>query len=99
MKTANYKEALNAAITEIRQSKRNYEQKLACYIKKTAIVFCVRSKQNVQDKVGPLEDSAGNIISPGFLIAEDLNGYFSSVFTREDIISLLVPDTKFQESD
>ena len=24
---ANYKEALNAAMTEIRQSKRNYEQK------------------------------------------------------------------------
>ena len=33
MKTANYKEALNAATTEIRQSKRSYEQKLACNIK------------------------------------------------------------------
>ena len=30
-------------------------------------------------------------------MAEDLNGYFSSVFTREDISSLLVPDAKFQE--
>ena len=30
-------------------------------------------------------------------MAEDLNGYFSSVFTREDnISSLLVPDAKFQ---
>ena len=28
---------------------------------------------------------------------EDLNGYFSSVFTREDISSLPVPDPKFQE--
>ena len=28
---------------------------------------------------------------------EDLNGYFSSVFTREDISSLPVPDAKFQE--
>ena len=27
---ANFKEALNAATTEIRQSKRSYEQKLAC---------------------------------------------------------------------
>ena len=34
------------------------------------------------DKVGPLEDSAGNIVSQGFLMAEDLNGYFSSVFTK-----------------
>ena len=54
----------------------------------TARVFYayVRSKQNVQDKVGPLEDSAGNIISQGFLMAEDLNGYFSSVFNQKKII-------------
>ena len=47
-------------------------------------------------KVGPLEDSTGNIISQGFLMAEDLNGYFSSVFTKEDISSLPVADAKFQ---
>ena len=93
-----YKEALNAATTEIRQSKRSYEQKLACNIKNDSKSFYayVRSKQNVQDKVGPLEDSAGNIISQGFLMAEDLNGYFSSVFTKEDISSLPVADAKFQ---
>ena len=93
-----YKEALNAATTEIRQSKRSYEQTLACNIKNDSKSFYayVRSKQNVQDKVGPLEDSAGNIISQGFLMAEDLNGYFSSVFTKEDISSLPVADAKFQ---
>ena len=31
-------------------------------------------------------------------MAEDLNGYFSSVFTREDISSLPVSDAKFQEA-
>ena len=31
-------------------------------------------------------------------MAEDLNGYFSSVFIREDISSLPVPDEKFQEA-
>ena len=53
---------------EIRQSKRSYEQKLACNIKNDSKSFYayVRSKQNVQDKVGPLEDSAGNIISRVF---------------------------------
>ena len=97
---ANYKEALNIATHEIRQSKRSYEQKLACNIKHDGKSFYayVRSKQNVQDKVGPLEDSAGNIISQGFLMAENLNGYFSSVFTKEDIISLPVADAKFQEA-
>ena len=57
----NYKEALNAATTEIRQSKRSYENKLACNIKNDSKSFYayVRSKQNVQDKVRPLGDSAG----------------------------------------
>ena len=42
----------------------------------------IRSKQNVRDKVGLPEDSGGNIISLVFLMAEDLNGYFSYVYTR-----------------
>ena len=58
----------------------------------------VRSKQNVLDKVGPLEDNAGNIITQGFVMAEELNMHFSSAFTREDICSLPVPETKFNES-
>ena len=95
---ANYKEALDAATTEIRQSKRSYEQKLVRNITNYSKSFYayVRSKQNKQDKVGPVEDSAGNIISQGFLMAENLNGYFSSVCTKEDISSL--PVAKFQEA-
>ena len=42
----NYNEALNAATTEIRQSKRSYEQKLACNIKMTARVFVHMSGVN-----------------------------------------------------
>ena len=55
-------------MTEIRQSKRSYEQKFACNIKTDSKSFYayVRSKQNVQDNVGPLQDSAGNIISRFF---------------------------------
>ena len=34
----------------------------------------------------------------GFLMLENLNGYFSSVFNRDDISSLPVPDAKFQET-
>ena len=43
----------------------------------------IRSKHNVRDKVGPLEDNAGNIITQGFFLTEELNMHFSSVFTRE----------------
>ena len=56
----------------------------------------VRSKQKVRDKVGPLENNRGNIISDGFQMVEVLNEYFSSVFTTEDISSLLVPCIKFE---
>ena len=93
-----YKEALNQATAEIRNSKRNYEQKIAFNIKHDSKSFYayVRSKQKVQDKVGPLEGSDGNIITEGFLMAENLNEYFSSVFTREDISVLPVLETKFE---
>ena len=93
-----YKEALNPATTEIKKSKRTFEKKLAGNIKNDSKSFYadVRSKQKVPDKVGPLENNSGNIISDGFQIAEVLNEYFSSVFSTEDISSLPVPLTKFE---
>ena len=66
---------------------KNYSKSLYAY---------VRSKQKVRDKVGPLENNSGNIISDGFQMAELLNEYFSSVFTTEDISSLPVSFTKFE---
>ena len=53
----------------------------------------------MRDKVGPLEDNAGNIITEGVLMAEELNMHFSSVFTREDTSSLPVPETKFNGTE
>ena len=92
-----YKEALNQATAEIRNSKRSYG-KIAFNIKhdSKSLYAYVRSKQKVQDKVGPLEGSDGNIITEGFLMADNLNEYFSSVFTREDISTLPVLETKFE---
>ena len=60
-----YKKALNAATNEVRKSNRSLELKLAQPIKSDSKSFYayVRSKQNVRDKVGPLEDNAGNIIT------------------------------------
>ena len=96
-----YKEALNAATNEVRKSKRNFEHQLAQNIKSDSKSFYayVRSKHNVRDRVGPLEDNAGNIIIQGVLMAEELNMHFSSVFTREDTSSLPVPETKFEGSE
>ena len=94
----NYKEALNLATTEIRKSKRTFQNKLAGNIKydsKSVYVY-VRSKQKVRDKVGPLENNSRNIILDGFQMAEVPNDNFSSVFITEDISSLPVPFTKFE---
>ena len=56
-----YKEALNAATNEVRKSKRNVELKLAQNIKSDSKSFYayVRSKQNVQDKVGTTGGQCG----------------------------------------
>ena len=96
-----YKEALNAATNEVRKSKRHFEHILAQNIKSNSKSFYayVRSKQNVRDRVGPLVDNAGNIITQGVLMAEELNLHFSPVFTREDTSSLPVPETKFEGSE
>ena len=90
-----YKEALHASTNEVRKSKRNFEHKLAKHTKSDSKSFYayVRSKQNVRDGVGPLEDNAGNKITQGILMAEELNMQFSSVFTREDTSSLPVPES------
>ena len=63
-----YKEALNAATNEVRKSKRNFEHKLAQNIKSDSKSFYayIRSKQNVRNRVGPLEDNDGNIITRNF---------------------------------
>ena len=68
-----YKEPLNAATHEVTKSKRNVEHKLAQNKKSDSKSFYayIRRKQNVRDKVGPLEDNAGNIITQGFLMAEE----------------------------
>ena len=63
----------------------------------TARVFMCMFKVNRKFRIG----SDGNIITDGFSMAENLNEYFSSAFTRGDISALPVPETKSEgrESD
>ena len=79
----------------MRTSRRSGEHKLANDSK--SFYAYVRSKLKVRCKVGPRENSAGNVVSDGFQMAEDLNEYFSSVFTKEDRSSpLSLPARKFE---
>ena len=83
---AKYKDALKETTNEIRESKRNFERKLAANIKQDSKSFFayIRSKQKVRDVVGPLKDNDGLVITKGKEMADALNIYFSSVFTLED---------------
>ena len=69
-------------------SKRNFKNKLAHNIKSDRVY-------SELDKVGPLLHNAGYIITQVFLIDEELNMHFSSVFTIEDTSALPVTETKF----
>ena len=66
-----YKEALNEATNQVRKSKRTFEHRLAQHINSDIKSFYAyaRSTQNVRDKVGPLEDNAGGIITRGLFMA------------------------------
>ena len=46
-----------------------------------------------------MDDNAGNIITQGYLMTDELNTHFSSVFTREDTSSLPVPEAKFNGTE
>ena len=56
----------------------------------------VRSKQDVRDKVRPREDNAGNIITQGFLMTEELNNYALQFSVhKKNTCSLPVPETRY----
>ena len=81
-----YKCKLNKSRNKNRAAKRNYEKKLAENVKHDSKSFFtyVRSKQRTKDKVGPLNDKTGKVITDDGEAANLLNDYFSSVFTIEN---------------
>ena len=62
-----YKDALKETTNEIRESKRNFERKLAANINQDSKSFFayIRSKQKVRYVVGPLKDNDGLVITKG----------------------------------
>ena len=57
----------------------------------------LRSKQSCKDKVGPLKDSAGNVLQEDKAATDLLNNYFASVFTNEDITNIPEPEKILKE--
>ena len=61
----------------------------------TAIVVrhMVEVNKTWRNEIGQLENIAGYIISKNYILAEGLNGYISSLSTKEDISSLQTEDS------
>ena len=97
-----YKEALIEATNEVRKYERNFEHKLAQNIKSDSksIYAYVISKQNVRDKVGPLEDNAGNYSYTGSFNGRLIKYALQfSVHERRYTSSLPVPETKYNGTE
>ena len=89
---AEYEEAEKKVKRMIRNAKRNMEKKLAQDCTKNSKPFYsyIRKKTKCRANIGPLVNNAGATISGEEEMAEELNKYFSEVFTREDVDN--VPD-------
>src|SRR5213080_283938 len=77
-----YKLALNKVTDLYRKAKSNFDGKLAKNIRnnKKAFYNYVRSHSEIKDKVGPLSDENGNLLSDSRDMCKFLNNYFSSIF-------------------
>ena len=85
-----YKECRNLVVKELRKARKKFEHKLALEIKRNPKSFYryVRSKAKSKERVGPLKDSAGNVIDDDSEMCNMLNSFFASVFTTENIDSI-----------
>ena len=91
-----YCKARNEVTKEVRKAKRAYERKLAEEIKENPKSFWkyVRDKTNVKQGVSDLEKEDGTFAHTEEEKAEELNKFFSSVFTTEDVNDIPEPDLK-----
>lgn len=89
----------NQTCAEIKGAKRDFEFKLADNIKEDPKSFYayVRTKSKSKSGIGPLKDENGRVIDGNDVMAQLLNNYFSSVFTREDLEN--IPHTEENDDE
>jgi len=82
-----YIEAARKATAKVKRAKRRFEKKLAENIKSDNKSFFAyaRSRNNTKVSIGPILNESGALETDPQTVAEELNNYFSSVFTKEDV--------------
>ena len=79
-----YKKMDNRLKKRIRKAKRKFEKDLSDGKNKRRFFKYVKKKTKTRESVGPLKDSAGRTVTGDKEVADELNRFFSSVFTVED---------------
>jgi hypothetical protein len=85
-----YKEQEKLVKNMIKKAKRQFEKKLAeggSSNKKPFFAY-VKRKTRTRQGVGPLRGGDGRVVTDDTEMAEVLNSFFSSVFTREDLTDI-----------
>ena len=75
---------------KITNAKRGMEKKLAYSKESSSKHFAnyIKSKTKSKVSIGPLKNKDGKMVTEESEIAEELNGFFSSVFTDEDLTTV-----------
>ena len=94
-----YKECRNLVVKELRKARIIFEQKFVKDVKNNPKSFYryVRTKTKSKDKVGPLKDSAGNLIEENNRMCDTLNNFLISLlqFSHKKILILFRKLTVF----
>ena len=79
----------------IRNAKRGLEKKLANekYHNSKPFNSYIKKKTTTRTTIGPITNKQGNTVSEETEMAEELNSYFASVFTTEELSNIPVPQT------
>ena len=93
-----YKEVEAHVKQLVKDSVQRFEQKLGDNIKHDSKSFYkyVKSKQQVKDSIGPLKGQNGEVSSDLKFMAEELNAFCASSFTRENTENILSSNVKFK---
>ena len=91
-----FKNLEKEVIVRIRIAKRKMEKNLANAKETSTKTFAnyIKSKSKSKNGIGPLKSSSGALITDEKDMAEMLNKFFASVFTKEDISSILVRESE-----
>lgn len=92
-----YKKLEREVVKRIRNAKRKLEKEIANSSGKNIKKFTdyIKAKTKSKTSIGPLKDSSGSILTEDKEVADHLNNFFTSVFTKDDgrIIPVIVPET------